>query len=271
MKYRKQGMLTAVLLLALAGVAGAASKVPGIELVEVKGGTYQQGDTFNVGGEDERPVHKVTVKDFFIGKYEVTQEQWKAVVKKNPSHFIGDKLPVDSVSWDEAQDFIKKLNKKSGKKYRLPTESEWEYAARSGGKEELYAGTSKGLNKETKENELAEFAWYDVTSEEKTHDVGTKKPNGLGIHDLSGNVWEWVQDRFGNEYYGKSPEENPQGPETGGDRVRRGGSWSSSERGVRATFRYGDFTDAKKDFVGFRIALSPEDPNAKPQVKAKKK
>jgi len=110
-----------------------------------------------------------------------------------------------------------------------------------------------------------------VNSEEKTHEVGTKKPNGLGIHDLSGNVWEWVQDRFGNEYYSKSPEDNPQGPDSGGDRVRRGGSWSSSERGVRATFRYGDFPDAKKDFVGFRLALSPEDPNEKPKLKTKKK
>lgn len=248
----------AVVVLALAGQASAKSKGPVIELVAVQGGGYQQGDGFDTGGEDEKPVHAVTVRDFYLGKYEVTQGEWKAVMKQNPSRFVGDSLPVDSVSWDDVQLFIKKLNKLTGKKYRLPTESEWEYAARSGGKAEKYAGTSKGLDKETKENELADYAWYDVNSGEQTHAVGVKKPNGIGIHDLSGNVWEWVQDRYAAEYYAKSPQENPTGPEAGSDRVRRGGSWASSERGVRATFRYGDFADSRKDFVGFRLALDKE-------------
>ncbi|QXE91380.1 formylglycine-generating enzyme family protein [Geomonas subterranea] len=252
------GIVAAVVMLALAGTAQAKSKAPEIDLVEVKGGTYQQGDTFDTGGEDEKPVHQVTVSDFYLGKFEVTQGQWKAVMKTNPSHFQGDSLPVENVSWDDAQFFIKRLNKLTGKKYRLPTESEWEYAARSGGGDK-YAGTSKGLDKETKENELADYAWYDMNSGGQTHAVGVKKPNALGIHDLSGNVWEWVQDRYAADYYAKSATENPQGPETGQDRVRRGGGWTSSERGVRNTFRYGDFANARNDFVGFRLALSRED------------
>lgn len=258
----KAGIVAAAVMLALAGTAQAKSKAPGIDLVEVKGGSYQQGDTFDTGGEDEKPVHRVTVGDFHLGKYEVTQGQWKAVMKANPSHFQGDSLPVENVSWDDVQLFIKRLNKLTGKKYRLPTESEWEYAARSGGAEERYAGTSKGLDKETKGNELADYAWYEVNSAGQTHAVGVKRPNALGIHDLSGNVWEWVQDRYAADYYANSPAENPQGPEAGGDRVRRGGGWTSSERGVRNTFRYGDFSNARSDFVGFRLARSKEEPGA---------
>jgi formylglycine-generating enzyme required for sulfatase activity len=263
-------MLVAACVAVLAGSAAAGSKAPAIELVEVKGGSFQQGDTFEVGGEDEKPVHSVTVKDFYIGKYEVTQAQWKAVMKNNPSRFVGDRLPVDSVSWDDVQLFLKKLNKLSGRKYRLPTESEWEYVARAG-KDDKYSGTSKGLNKETKENELADYAWYEANSEGTTHEVGTKKANAFGVHDLSGNVWEWVQDRYAGDYYARSTELDPQGPETGTDRGRRGGGWASSERGVRNTFRYGDFPIARNDFVGFRLALSAQDLAEKPKQAHKKK
>ena len=231
---------------------GALAAAPEIELVPVKGGCFQMGDTFGGGGEDERPVHTVCVNDFLIGKFEVTQAQWKAIVKKNPSGFKGDRLPVENVSWNDVQGFIKKLNARTGKKYRLPTEAEWEYAARSGGKEEKFAGTSK-------DEELAEYALIDRNSQETTSEVGIRRPNGLGIHDLSGNVWEWVQDIYGATYYEQPGiQVNPKGQKVGEDRVRRGGGWTSSPRAVRTSYRYADFPDSRNKFVGFRLALSAD-------------
>ncbi|MDP3259083.1 MAG: formylglycine-generating enzyme family protein [Thermodesulfovibrionales bacterium] len=197
----------------------------GMEFVSVKGGCYQMGDTFGDGGSDEKLVHEVYVDDFYIGKYEVTQGQWKAIMGNNPSYFnnCGDNCPVERVSWNDVQDFINKLNSKSGKNYRLPTEAEWEYAARSGGKNEKYAGTSN-------ESELGEYAWYSSNSGGKTHPVGQKKPNGLGIYDMSGNVFELVNDWYDSDYYKNSPKDNPKGPSSGQSRVLRGGSWGNSTR-----------------------------------------
>ena len=183
------------------------------QIVFVQGGSFMMGSN----NLDEKPIHKVTLSNFYIGKYQVTQAQWKAIMGNNPSYFKGNELPVEQVSWENVQEFIKKLNAKTGLKYRLPTEAEWEYAAR-GGK------LSKGYKYSGSDN-LDEVAWHDDNSGNKTHPVSQKKPNELGLFDMSGNVWEWCQDWYGSEYYKNSPEINPTGPATGSYRVNRGGSW----------------------------------------------
>ena len=207
---------------------------------------------FGDGFDWEKPVHEVCVDDFYIGKYEVTQRQWTAVMGNNPSIFksCGDNCPVENVSWDDVQDFINKLNDITGGKYRLPTEAEWEYAARSGGKSEKFAGTSDPAD-------LEDYAWFEDNSGRKTHPVGKKKPNGLGIYDMSGNVWEWVKDRFYDKYYEVSPHRNARGPESGSGRVERGGGWGSDARHVRAAYRGNDTSDVKGSGLGFRLSKTP--------------
>ncbi|MDO9289258.1 MAG: SUMF1/EgtB/PvdO family nonheme iron enzyme [Thermodesulfovibrionales bacterium] len=220
----------------------------GIEMVFVRGGCYQMGDTFGDGSSDEKPVHKVCVDDFYIGKYEVTQGQWKAIMGNNPSSFSScvDNCPVENVSWNDIQDFINKLNQKTGKNYRLPAEAEWEYAARSGGKSEKYSGN----------NDIDSVAWYTSNSGSKTHPVGQKAANGLGIYDMSGNVLEWVSDWHGDKYYSKSPKNNPKGPNSGSLRVLRGGSWGYSVRSARTANRDWSYPGSRLRDVGFRVAMT---------------
>ncbi|HOK06313.1 MAG TPA: formylglycine-generating enzyme family protein [Syntrophales bacterium] len=224
----------------------------GMSFVFVKGGCYQMGDTFGGGDRDEKPVHEVCVDDFYIGKYEVTQGQWQRIMGSNPSHFssCGDNCPVENVSWRDVQEFIRKLNNQSGKRYRLPTEAEWEYAARSGGKREKWSGTSDGSS-------LGDYAWYDANSGGQTHPVGQKRPNGLGLHDMSGNVWEWCQDWYGRNYYSSSGRDNPGGPSSGSNRVYRGGSWFNNAAAARAAYRYGYAPGIRDGHLGFRLALPP--------------
>jgi formylglycine-generating enzyme required for sulfatase activity len=245
---KKMVMVILTLMLLMANLSPARAAAPNIEKVFVKGGCFQMGDNFGDGAKDERPVHEVCVSDFYIGKYEVTQAQWMSIMEKNPSTFTGDRRPVEQVSWDEVQEFIKKLSAETGYAYRLPTEAEWEYAARSGGKREKWAGV-------TDKSRLADYAWYDANSGEKTHVVGTKKPNGLGIYDMSGNVCEWVQDRYGDVYYEESPRDNPQGPMAGSLRVLRGSSWYSTAAGIRAALRSGSYPSSRYSYLGFRLAL----------------
>lgn len=238
-------MLQVVYIFAYAGA-------PKIEMVQVKGGCYQMGDTFGDGVDEwEKPVHEVCVDDFTIGKYDVTQGQWETVMGNNPSFFksCGDNCPVEQVSWNDAQDFIHKLNEMTGEKYRLPTDAEWEYAARSGGKHEKYAGTSDYAK-------LNDYAWFEDNAGKKTHPVGRKKPNALGIYDMSGNVWEWVQDRNDDDvpYYKNSPRMNPPGPERGSHRIVRGGSWFNFARGIRTTVRRDGLPDRRSGGTGFRLA-----------------
>jgi sulfatase modifying factor 1 len=209
----------------------------GMEFVFVKGGCFQMGDTFGDGIYCEKPVHEVCVNDFYMGKYEVTQGQWKKVMGNDQSEFrdcefkdCGDNCPVETVSWNDTQKFISKLNSQSDKNYRLPTEAEWEYAARSGGKKEKWAGTSD-------ESSLKDYAWFHYNSGPKTHPVGQKKPNGLGIYDMSGNVREWCSDWYGAKYYGESPRDNPRGPGSGEYRVLRGGAWNELPWPSRAAHR----------------------------------
>lgn len=223
--------------------------VTGMEFVFVKGGCYLMGDTFGDGDTDEKPVHEVCVDDFWIGKYPVTQRQWLSMMGNNPSNFKkGDNYPVEYVSYDDTQDFLKKLNSKTSKNYRLPTEAEWEYAARSGGKKERWAGTSS-------ESELGDYAWYNDNSGDSTNPVGQKMPNGLGVYDMSGNVLEWCSDRYGNQYYVSSPNANPQGPTFGANRVFRGGSWYGEPRNVRVANRGGESRRYRFVNLGFRLVL----------------
>jgi len=218
-------------------------------MVKVVKGCYQMGDTFGDGYDNEKPVHEVCVSDFYIGKYEVTQGQWKAVMGKNPSAFsgCGDDCPVEQVSWNDAQEFIRRLNKKSGKTYRLPTEAEWEYAARSGGKSEKYSGG----------NDIESVAWYSDNSDGRTHPVGQKRPNGLGIYDMSGNVWEWVQDIYIDAAYSLHSRNNPL-YNTGFAKFRviRGGSWNDDPGYARSAYRNIFGPLYRESFVGFRLARS---------------
>jgi sulfatase modifying factor 1 len=225
----------------------------GMQFMFAKGGCYRMGDTFGDGKEDEKPAHEVCVDSFYIGKYTVTEEQWQKMMGSNPSSYkqCGRNCPVQGVSWNDIQKFIRTVNQLSGKNYRLPTEAEWEYAARSGGKSEKWAGTSS-------ESGLGKYAWYNLNSHNQIHPVGQKQPNGLGIYDMSGNVWEWCQDWYGAYYYKESPKNNPQGPANGSARVVRGGSWVNLAWGLRASYRYRDLPESRTDMVlGFRLARTP--------------
>lgn len=216
-------------------------------MVYVEGGTFTMGATSEQGSEaesDENPVHQVTLSSFSIGKFEVTQEEWEAVMGSNPSYFKGKKLPVEKVSWNDCQEFIRKLNQLTGKHFRLPTEAEWEYAARGGNKSRgyKYAGGS----------DIGSVAWYDGNSGSKTHEVGQKQPNELGLYDMSGNVWEWCQDWYGK--YSKTSQTNPTGSSSGSRRVFRGGGWDYVARRCRVAYRCYSSPDFRVDDLGFRLA-----------------
>ena len=217
-------------------------------MVHVEGGTFTMGTTSEQGKDaydDERPAHQVTLSSFSIGKYEVTQEEWEAVMGNNPSSFKGAKRPVERVSWSDCQEFIRKLNTMTGKRFRLPTEAEWEYAARGGNKSigYKYAGSDN----------LDRVAWYDSNSGNATHDIGQKSPNELGLYDMSGNVWEWCQDWYGG--YSSNSQTNPSGPSSGSYRVYRGGSWSYSARNCLVSLR-NDASPGNAYFnLGLRLAL----------------
>ena len=214
-------------------------------MVFVEGGTFMMGATNeqdSAAYHDEKPVHQVTLSSFSICKYEVTQELWQAVMGNNPSYSKGKKLPVERVSWEDCQLFVDLLNQKTGKHYRLPTEAEWEYAARGGNQSKgyKYAGSDS----------LDIVGWYD--NQKKKHEVGTKQANELGLYDMSGNVWEWCSDGYGK--YDATEQTNPQGTTSSSTRVFRGGSWSSEKRLCRVSHR-GDFTRSfRSNDLGFRLA-----------------
>jgi formylglycine-generating enzyme required for sulfatase activity len=206
---------------------------------------YISGGSFSMGSSDEKPIHSVTLSSFYMSKYEVTQKQWQDIMGTNPSYFKNcDNCPVEQVSWNDIQDFIRKLNTKTGKNYRLPTEAEWEYAAR-GGQNYKYAGSDN----------LGSVAWYRDNSGSKTHPVGQKSANGYGLYDMAGNVWEWCSDWYGSDYYNNSPSSNPKGPNSGTYRVLRGGSWDYASGNCRAAHRSYDTPPYRNDFNGFRLVL----------------
>ena len=220
-----------------------------IEMVKVEAGTFMMGATSEMKNpnSNEKPVHQVTLtNDYYMGKYEVTQALWQAVMGSNPSEYKGDNLPVETVSWNDCQKFISKLNSLTGRMFRLPTEAEWEYAAR-GGKESRgyqYSGSSN----------ISDVAWYDENSGSKTHPVGTKQANELGIYDMTGNVWEWCSDWYSS--YSSSSQTNPTGSDRGSARVSRGGGWNCNASYCRLSVRFYYTPDFRLDILGLRLALS---------------
>lgn len=226
------------------GAGGGFTNSIGMEMMFIPSGTFKMGSNES---DDEKPIHEVTItRPFYLGKYEVTQKQWQGVMGTNPSNFKGDNRPVENVSWNDVQEFIKKLNQKEGgNKYRLPTEAEWEYAARAGSTTKWSFGDS--------EIRLVEYAWYDTNSGGETHPVGQKKPNAWGLYDVHGNVWEWCNDWYNSSYYQNSPRNDPSGPGSGSNRVFRGGSWDYVAPNTRAADRY--YADPSRRYggVGFRL------------------
>jgi len=256
--------------------AATATGKSGVEMVFMKGGRFQMGSTD--GDSDEKPVHTVIVKDFYMSKYEVTQKLYQEVMGTNPSHWKGDNLPVERVTWYEAVEFCNALSRKEGltpvytinksrkdpnnkssyddikwtvtwnqnaNGYRLPTEAEWEYAAGGGASNRTkYAGNNY-------ESSLGNYAWYTSNSGSKTHPVGEKQPNSLGLYDMSGNVWEWCWDWYGD--YSSSTQTNPAGPSSGSDRVLRGGSWSNDATYCRVAYRGDGYPSDGNYGYGFRI------------------
>jgi len=226
------------------------------KMIRVEGGTFTMGATSEQGldaDSDEKPAHQVTVSTFSIGETEVTQELWQAVMGSNPSNFKGPRRPVEEVSWEDCQNFIRELNSLTGRHFRLPTEAEWEYAARGGKKTNghKYAGSSA----------IDNVAWYEENSYKKgnsspdygTHVVATKRANELGLYDMSGNVWEWCQDWWGD--YSSGSQTNPKGPTSGSNRVLRGGSWFYNTWYCRVSYRYGRTPSYRSNDLGLRLAF----------------
>ena len=224
------------------------------EMVDVEAGNFYMGaqkespeglnydaNAFGI----ESPVHQVSLNTFSIGKYEVTQAQWEAAMGSNPSTIQGDNLPVENVTWEQVQEFITLLNENSGLNYRLPTEAEWEFAARGGNNSEgfIYSGNSV----------LGACGWFYSNGESTTHEVGTKFPNELGIYDMSGNVREWCYDWF--DYYSSESQENPQGPSDGYLKVNRGGSWTTPAVNCRNSYRHSNYPYESSQDLGFRLVL----------------
>ncbi len=226
-----------------------------LEMVKVEHGTFTMGKLSNDSdADDDEPPHRVTLtNDYWLGKYEVTQKQWRAVMGSNPSFFKGDVFPVECVSWDDVQEFCNKLNAKysgklpSGYEFRLPTEAEWEYASKGGKKSNGY--------KYSGSNSIGDVAWYVDNFGGKTHEVGTKKENELGLYDMSGNVWEWCYDWYGE--YSSGSQTDPIGSNTGSGLVFRGGCWGSLSKGCRSSDRYSLAPSGRTSFLGFRLALAP--------------
>lgn len=219
------------------------------DMVYIEAVEFTMGATKEQKGEansDEKPAHPVVLNCFYLCKYEVTQELWEAVMGDNPSHFKGKNLPVENVSWDDCQKFIMKLNELTGKKYRLPTEAEWEYAAR-GGSNSMHYKYSGG-------NSLEYVSWYFHNSMDKTHTVGMMIPNELGLYDMSGNVWEWCQDWYGS--YGKKTAYYPTGPIKAYNKVFRGGGYDNGNTYCRCSYRNGTAPQNKFKNLGLRLAHS---------------
>jgi formylglycine-generating enzyme len=240
-------------------------------MILVQGGSFDMGS--NGGANDEKPMHRVTLSDFYIGKYEVTQEQYEKVMDSNPSYFKGSGkiAPVENVTLYDAVEFCNKLSEMEGLQkcysgsgdnikcdfskngYRLPTEAEWEYAAKGGSKRRCYK-----YSKYSGSNNLGEVGWYEDNSREKTHSVGGKYPNELRIYDMSGNVWEWCWGRYGS--YSSSAQTNPHGHRGGGDFwIGRGGGWNNSASFCTVSYRYFFTATYANDKLGFRLARNSEE------------
>lgn len=230
------------------------AQVPEIDMVFVQGGGYIMGYTDAQDDDwryNERPHHLVLLSDFYISKYEVTQELWKAVMCRNPSKYVGDSLPVTCVSWYDARDFVLRLNKMTGKNYRLPTEAEWEYAARGGAHSQHYRYSGSDT--------LSNVAWWRQNSKRRPHVVGTRQPNELGIYDMSGNVYEWCHD--GYEFYETNLAgdiQDPRGNDFSTLKVYRGGCNTSFSDKCRVASRNAEAPFYVMHFIGFRLAMDAQ-------------
>lgn len=232
----------------------------GMSMVYVQGGEFMMGTAEELGEEifveDEMPIHKVKLSSYYIGKYEVTQAQYRAVMGENPSFYRGDslRLPVEMISWAKAKEFCEKLSAKTGKKYMLPTEAQWEFAAKGGVK-------SKGY-KYSGSDDLDAVAWHRGNSGDgtnnKTFPVGSKAPNELGIYDMCGNVWEWCSDWYKGDYYQEAPNENPAGPDSGENRSNRGGGVITIDYNCRVANRDANAPDFIAMYLGFRVVCLAE-------------
>lgn len=224
----------------------------GIETVFIEGGTFQMGSNES---DDEQPIHSVTVSSFYMGKYEVTQKQWRDIMGNNPSYFKNcDNCPVETVSWDDIQTFLQKLNTKTGKNYRLPTEAEWEYACRAGTATTFNTGDNLTT---AQANYNGNYPWKSYPKEEyrqKTMPVGSFAPNAWGLYDMHGNVREWCSDRYGA--YSSAAVSNPTGAATCTARVLRSGSWLDGAFNCRSAIRNYYGTDYRSSYIGFRVCLS---------------
>jgi formylglycine-generating enzyme required for sulfatase activity len=222
--------------------------VCGLEFVLVLGGSFAMGDTLDQGIENEKPVHQVSLDDFYISRFPVTQAQWAVLVKENPSQFQHADHPVEQVTWSDACEFARKLShiSQDNRRLALPTEAQWEYAARSGGRDDLYAGG----------DDIDSVAWYGVNSQGTTHAVGKKRPNKLGLYDMSGNVWEWCRDAYHADAYERYSHRNPVAEEaTGTNHVIRGGSWNLDAWSARCARRLDFRADYFGPGLGFRLVM----------------
>ena len=223
----------------------------GMEFVWIEPGTFMMGSPSSKFGrdDDERQHRVILTKGFYMQTTEVTQGQWKAIMGNNPSDFsnCGDNCPVETVFWDDVQAFIRKLNSRTGGSYRLPTEAEWEYAARAGRSTRFCFGYS--------DSGLSSYAWHDGNSGGKTHAVGQKQPNAWGLYDMHGNVWEWCADWYGD--YPSGSVTDPEGPSSGSGRVFRGGSWGLNAQYCRSAFRGWHVPDIRNRALGFRLVAPP--------------
>ena len=244
----KKILLPVVLLLSLqSAFAHQDTKQVSVDMVTVKGGKFDMGD--DSAAMDRRPNHTVMLKDFSIGATEVTQAQWEAVMGSNPSKYQCADCPVTNVSFNDIQEFITKLNSMTGKHYRLPTEAEWEFAARGGTRE-----NKENMSKYSGRKVLQYIAWFERNANDHQHPVGKKRANELGLHDMTGNVEEWVNDWYSKDYFSKKNVSNPQGPDGGNSKVVRGGSWKSLKDEVSVTRRAAYTPATKSTSLGFRLA-----------------
>ncbi|MBF0115157.1 MAG: formylglycine-generating enzyme family protein [Magnetococcales bacterium] len=222
----------------------------GMEFILIPAGRFLMGTPFaaDVNG-DEMPQHEVTIsRPFYLGRYEVTQAEWEAVMRDNPSAFKGMDRPVDSVSWEEVQAFIDKLNERAGAVvYRLPSEAEWEYAARAGSTTGRYWGDDGA--------EMERHAWYADNSGKRSHPVGQLRPNAWGLYDMLGNVWEWCQDWYSPKSYAAEERIDPQGPSEGGGRVLRGGGWNGYASHIRSAYRFELNPAHRRRNLGVRLVM----------------
>ena len=219
-----------------------------MEFVLVRPGSFIMGSDENTGDGDESPMHKVTfTQPFYLGKYEVTQEQWEAVTGGNPSGFKGARRPVDTVSWDDCQNFLAKLQAKTGRKFALPTEAQWEFACR--------AGTTSPWSFGDAEARAGDYAWIGENSGNATHPVGEKKPNAWGLYDVHGNVWEWCADWYEKHSYPSSDATDPSGPPSGTAHILRGGAWGEHPNNIRSAVRNCLGPDGRHDGTGLRCVL----------------